>query len=99
MPFTSLILNRGADFLQGSRVKPVSYTHLDVYKRQCHYLLGYDVNASLLTASMFATHTLVAYPIVSRMGVARNQAVAITVGGTIPVSYTHLDVYKRQKIY
>lgn len=49
----------------------------------CHYLLGYDVNASLLTASMFATHTLVAYPIVSRMGVARNQAVAITVGGTI----------------
>ncbi|MGI6074269.1 MAG: cation:proton antiporter [Fermentimonas sp.] len=49
----------------------------------CHYLLGYDFNSSLLTASMFATHTLVAYPIVSRMGVAKNQAVAITVGGTI----------------
>jgi len=49
----------------------------------CYYLLGYDFNASLLTASMFSTHTLVAYPIVSRMGVARNQAVAITVGGTI----------------
>lgn len=49
----------------------------------CHYLLGYDSNASFLTASMFSTHTLVAYPIVSRMGVARNQAVAITVGGTI----------------
>lgn len=49
----------------------------------CHYLLGYDPNASFLTASMFATHTLVAYPIVSRMGVSRNQAVAITVGGTI----------------
>ncbi|MEN6588047.1 MAG: cation:proton antiporter, partial [Proteiniphilum sp.] len=49
----------------------------------CHYLLGYDVNASFLTASMFSTHTLVAYPIVSRLGVARNQAVAITVGGTI----------------
>src|SRR5690554_243075 len=30
----------------------------------CRYLLGYDFNASLLTASMFATHTLVAYPIV-----------------------------------
>ena len=30
----------------------------------CHYLLYYDFNASLLTASMFATHTLVAYPIV-----------------------------------
>ncbi|WP_298651332.1 cation:proton antiporter [uncultured Proteiniphilum sp.] len=49
----------------------------------CHYLLGYDANASFLTASMFSTHTLVAYPIVSRMGIARNQAVAITVGGTI----------------
>lgn len=49
----------------------------------CHYLLGYDVNASFLTASMFSTHTLVAYPIVSRLGIARNQAVAITVGGTI----------------
>lgn len=49
----------------------------------CHYLLGYDVNASFLTASMFSTHTLVAYPIVSRLGIARNQSVAITVGGTI----------------
>ncbi|HTN68409.1 MAG TPA: cation:proton antiporter [Dysgonamonadaceae bacterium] len=49
----------------------------------CRYLLGYDFNASFLTASMFATHTLVTYPIVSRMGVSKNQAVAITVGGTI----------------
>jgi Kef-type K+ transport system membrane component KefB/nucleotide-binding universal stress UspA family protein len=49
----------------------------------CHYLLNYNVSASFLTASMFATHTLVAYPIVSRMGVSKNQAVAITVGGTI----------------
>ncbi len=49
----------------------------------CHYLLGYSPEASFLTASMFSTHTLVAYPIVSRMGIARNQAVAITVGGTI----------------
>lgn len=47
------------------------------------YLLGYDFNASFLTASMFATHTLVAYPIVSRLGVSKNQAVAVTVGGTI----------------
>lgn len=49
----------------------------------CYYLLGYDFNASFLTASMFATHTLVAYPIVSKFGVSKNQAVAITVGGTI----------------
>ncbi|WP_163379440.1 cation:proton antiporter [Cyclobacterium sp. SYSU L10401] len=49
----------------------------------CHYILGYDFNASFLTASMFATHTMVAYPIVSALGIAKNRAVAITVGGTI----------------
>jgi len=49
----------------------------------CYYLLEYDINASFLTASMFSTHTLIAYPIVSRLGVSKNQAVAITVGGTI----------------
>lgn len=49
----------------------------------CRYFLGYDFNASFLTASMFATHTLVAYPIVSKLGVSKNPAVAITVGGTI----------------
>lgn len=49
----------------------------------CHYLLHYNFNTSFLTASMFATHTLVAYPIVSKAGIAKNQAVAITVGGTI----------------
>ena len=49
----------------------------------CYYFLGYDFNASFLTASMFATHTLVAYPIVSKLGISKNHAVAITVGGTI----------------
>ena len=49
----------------------------------CFYFLGFDFNASLLTASMFATHTLVAYPIVSKLGVSKNQAVAVAVGGTI----------------
>ena len=32
---------------------------------------------------MFSTHTLVTYPIVSRLGIVRSEAVAITVGGTI----------------
>jgi len=56
----------------------------------CYYLLGYGFNASLLTASMFSTHTLIAYPIVSKLGVAKNQAVAITVGGTILTDTTVL---------
>jgi len=49
----------------------------------CYYFLEYDADASFLTASMFATHTLVAYPIVSRLGISKNQAVAVSVGGTI----------------
>lgn len=49
----------------------------------CYYLLGYEFNSSLLIASMFATHTLIAYPIVNRLGIVKNPAVAITVGGTI----------------
>jgi Kef-type K+ transport system membrane component KefB len=49
----------------------------------CLYLLKYGFNTSLLTASMFATHTLIAYPIVNRLGISKNRAVAIAVGGTI----------------
>ena len=49
----------------------------------CYYILGYDFTASLLTASMFSTHTMVAYPIVTKFGISRDKAVAITVGGTI----------------
>lgn len=48
-----------------------------------HYFLGYDFDTSFLTASMFATHTLVAYPIVSKLGVSKNKAVPVAVGGTI----------------
>jgi Kef-type K+ transport system membrane component KefB len=49
----------------------------------CRYALGLSEMASLLTASMFATHTLVAYPIVSKYGIAKMEAVAIAIGGTI----------------
>ena len=49
----------------------------------CYYILNYDFTASLLTASIFSTQTMVAYPIVTKFGISRNKAVAITVGGTI----------------
>lgn len=49
----------------------------------CYYGLKLDFMASLLTASMFATHTLVAYPIVSKYGITKRPAVAISIGGTI----------------
>ena len=49
----------------------------------CHHLLGMDVWASLLISSIFATHTLVTYPIASKYGVTKDPSVPITVGGTI----------------
>lgn len=48
-----------------------------------YYILGYGFLSSLLLASMFSTHTLVSYPIASKYGVIRNQAVSMTVGGTM----------------
>lgn len=54
----------------------------------CYYVLSiwdsdFDFNASLLVASMFATHTLLTYPIVSKLGISKDKAVAVSVGGTI----------------
>lgn len=45
--------------------------------------LDYGILASILISSMFATHTLVSYPIVNSYGISKNEAVAITIGGTI----------------
>lgn len=47
------------------------------------YLLEFSLPTSVLLASMFASHTLIAYPLISKMGVAKNKAVNITVGGTM----------------
>jgi Kef-type K+ transport system membrane component KefB/mannitol/fructose-specific phosphotransferase system IIA component (Ntr-type)/nucleotide-binding universal stress UspA family protein len=46
-------------------------------------LLGYSVGGSLLLGSMFASHTLIAYPIAIRYGISKNRAVTTVVGGTI----------------
>ena len=45
-------------------------------------LLGYGLMTSILLASMYASHTLIAYPIVIRYGINRQRAVSIAVGGT-----------------
>ncbi len=49
----------------------------------CYYLLQYSFRSSFLLASMFSTHTLIAYPLASRLGIIKNEAVTVTVGGTI----------------
>ncbi|MFN3312334.1 MAG: cation:proton antiporter [Hyphomonas sp.] len=47
------------------------------------YILGFDWMPSALLASTFASHTLLTYPIASRLGITRNPAVTTAVGGTI----------------
>lgn len=48
-----------------------------------YYILGFSVLTSVLFASLFSSHTLIAYPLVSKLGIAKNPAVNITVGGTM----------------
>lgn len=48
-----------------------------------HLLLGVDMLTSVLMASMFAAHTLISYPIVSRFGLTRSSPVVIAIAGTI----------------
>lgn len=47
------------------------------------FVLRYSVLTSVLMASMFSSHTLITYPIVSKLGLAKNKAVNITVGSTL----------------
>jgi len=46
-------------------------------------LFGYELNAAILMGSLMASHTLLGYPIVTRLGVERNPAVVATIGATI----------------
>lgn len=47
------------------------------------WVLNFSWSASILLASMFASHTLVAYPIAAKLGITRNRAVTAAIGGTI----------------
>ncbi|MFS8899850.1 cation:proton antiporter [Synechococcus sp. H60.2] len=46
-------------------------------------LFGFGWNAAILLGSLFASHTPLGYPIVSRYGLVKNEAVLVTIGGTI----------------
>ncbi|WP_407430084.1 cation:proton antiporter [Arcticibacter sp.] len=47
------------------------------------YILKFNLLTSVLFASLFSSHTLIAYPLVSKLGIAKNLAVNVTVGGTM----------------
>jgi Kef-type K+ transport system membrane component KefB len=48
-----------------------------------YYVLGFPLPSAILLASLFASHTLLAYPVASRLGLAKSAAVTTTVGGTM----------------
>jgi Kef-type K+ transport system membrane component KefB/nucleotide-binding universal stress UspA family protein len=46
-------------------------------------VFGFGWNPSILIGSLLASHTLLGYPIVNRLGLASNEAVTVTIGATI----------------
>lgn len=48
-----------------------------------YYMLHLDWLTSILLASMYASHTLIAYPVISRFGLTKSSTVIITIAGTI----------------
>lgn len=55
-------------------------------------LLGFGWPAAWLMGSIIGSHTLLAYPIVSRMGLVKNPAVVTVVGGTLVTDTLALTV-------
>ncbi|MFW5929741.1 MAG: cation:proton antiporter, partial [Halobacteriota archaeon] len=46
-------------------------------------VLGFELPAAALFAATFASHTLLAYPVIDRLDLARNDAITTTISGTI----------------
>ncbi|MBN2007317.1 MAG: cation:proton antiporter [Anaerolineae bacterium] len=46
-------------------------------------LFGLDWPSAILLGSVYASHTLVAFPILGRLGLVTNEAVSVTIGATI----------------
>ena len=93
--------------------RPVSYTHLDVYKRQIylsltlfslfHHNKGWLVKKVLIyrfLPLLYGIRALIAILEAKHIVCSRNkQHSLLSIIRQKPVSYTHLDVYKRQMYY
>lgn len=78
------------DFHQFMRVKGkalvfgvLTFTIPQVMGMVLGRIIGLPWLGSILLGSAFASHTLLAFPILTRLGVTRNEAVAVTAGATI----------------
>lgn len=56
------------------------------------HLLNYSIETSLLLGAIVGSHTLLAYPIVERLGITKNTAVTMSMGGTLVTDALSLGV-------
>jgi Kef-type K+ transport system membrane component KefB len=56
-------------------------------------LAGYALLTAVLIGSVIASHTLLGFPIVRRLGLIKDEAVAVTIGGTVFTDLTALLVF------
>jgi Kef-type K+ transport system membrane component KefB/nucleotide-binding universal stress UspA family protein len=56
------------------------------------YVLKFTLITSVLLASLFASHTLITYPIVSKFGILKNRAVNVAIGSTLLTNVLALTV-------
>lgn len=57
-----------------------------------YYVLGFNLLTTVLFSSLFSSHTLIVYPYISKMGITKNIAVNITLGGTMVTDVVSLLV-------
>ena len=77
---------------------PVSYTHLDVYKRQDIAYLQYTSGSTRTPAGVVMSHKNIQVNIEQIVSgyFGEHGGIAPPETTVVSVSYTHLDVYKRQ---
>ena len=75
-------------------ISAVSYTHLDVYKRQDHGLAISGNTQILIAVGVVRKRLELAIGIGDKSDLLVGRARRVI--SIVPVSYTHLDVYKRQ---
>lgn len=56
------------------------------------YFLEYSIETSLLLGAIVGSHTLLAYPIVERLGITKNTAVTMSMGGTLVTDTLSLGI-------
>jgi len=71
-------LSKGIQFGALTALIPFAFGFITGY-----YILHYTLSASLLLSCIFASHTIVSYPIIARYGLTKHPAVTITISATM----------------